>query len=106
MGSKKAKRLTGRNPLAYTGVEPITPPNLAIEKRVPTTHDLNNFNIGAIWVVRNDSLSKEVYMLIDKQGGIGEWVLIYPSSGMPIGGLDGQVIIGKTGLDPVWNWIT
>ena len=106
MGSKKAKRLTGRHPLAYTGVEPLTPPNLAIEKRTPTTHDLYNFNIGAIWVVRNDSLSKEVYMLIDKQGGIGEWVLIYPSSGMPVGGLDGQVIIGKTGLDPVWNYIT
>ena len=36
----QAKRRTGINPLAYLGVDPITPPMLVVEQRDPTDNDL------------------------------------------------------------------
>lgn len=74
----QAKRLTGLHPLAYMGVDPVTPPMLFIDSRAPTTNDSKNFNIGALWVVQDP---EEVYMLISLAANIATWVQLYPGGG-------------------------
>lgn len=44
-----SRRRSGINPIAYLGVEPITPPELLVEHRAPNSHDIN-YNIGTIWL--------------------------------------------------------
>ena len=56
------RRLSGINPLAYTGVEPRTPPQLTQEKRRPTVNDYY-YDIGTIWLVKG---TEEVWMLVGK----------------------------------------
>ena len=76
---------SGRNPLAYLGVEPSTPPNLVIEFRSPATYD-TNFNIGDIWLrcsLTADNVLDtvtEVWILTILNDGIATWTQIYPIS--------------------------
>ena len=77
----KNVRLTGRNPLAYLGVDPVTPPLLLIEKRSPTANDYSNVDIGAIWVVSDDNTQTyEYWVLVNIDGGSAHWVQLYPGA--------------------------
>ena len=58
---RRDNRLTGLNPLAYVGVEPVSPPGLDQVNRAPTINDLN-FDIGHIWI---DSVTQVIWMLVD-----------------------------------------
>lgn len=62
----KAKRLSGINPLAYMGVEPITPSLFMTENRAPTPNDYEGFNLGTTWL---DTLNHRVYMLTNLLAG-------------------------------------
>lgn len=76
----RSKALTGINPLAYMGVEPITPPNLTIENRSPTTKDGYNFNIGALWLKEpTENLNnEEIWILVSLIQGSARWIKLYP----------------------------
>ena len=77
----KNVRLTGRNPLAYLGVDPTTPPLLLVEKRSPTANDYSNVNIGAIWVVSEDNTQTyEYWVLVNIDSGAAHWVQLYPGA--------------------------
>ena len=71
-------RRTGRNPLAYMGVDALTPPQLFLQSRAPETSDHGGFNVGAFWLV-NDP--KALYMLAAKSAGVATWVQLYPGAG-------------------------
>lgn len=76
----RAKRLTGINPLAYLGVEPLSPPELVVESFGPTTTDIH-FNLGTLWVVFSpdpEEITPEIWMLVNLNGGVATWVQIYP----------------------------
>jgi len=71
------KKLTGINPLAYMGVEPTAPPQLVVQPFPPTPADVQNNNIGTLWIVTGS----QVWMLVSLVGNIATWVQIYPSLG-------------------------
>lgn len=75
----QAKRRSGINPLAYLGVDPITPPMLAIEDRDPTDNDFSEYELGAIWMVQTPT---KVWMMVKKDpGATNKWIQIYPGDG-------------------------
>jgi len=45
-----AKRLTGLNPLAYMGVEPLAPSNTVTARSNPNVNDFQGFNVGDTWI--------------------------------------------------------
>jgi len=65
--------LSSLNPLSYMGVKRLTPPNLSIESDAPTTSDIKNFDLGAVWL---DTTTENVYMLVNKDGGVATWQLL------------------------------
>ena len=70
-------RRTGLNPLAYLGVEPITPPALVVDTRAPTQTDSQNFNLGTIWLVTdpsNPNFNEEIWMLVSLRGQLATWL--------------------------------
>lgn len=69
------KRLTGINPLAYLGVEPTSPPQVVVNTFPPTPADVQNNNIGTIWI----QLGTAVYILVALVGNTATWVQIFPS---------------------------
>jgi len=71
------KKLTGINPLAYMGVEPTAPPQLVVQPFPPTPADVQNNNLGTIWIVQGS----EVWMLVALAGNTATWVQIYPAVG-------------------------
>lgn len=71
-----AKKLTGINPLAYMGVEPSAPPQVVVQTFPPTPADVQNNNIGTIWIVAGSA----VYMLIALVGNTATWVQVYPNA--------------------------
>lgn len=86
------KRLTGRRPRAYRGVEASTPPNIVQETFAPSTVDQAlvrigyfEFNVGDLWLKRdrNNVVPYEIWMLGDKDFTTGtrlaRWLQIYPS---------------------------
>lgn len=74
-----AKRRSGLNPLAYLGVDPITPPMLVIEDRDPTDNDYPEYQVGAIWVVNGVT---KIWMMVKKQpSAVNKWVQLYPGDG-------------------------
>ncbi len=84
----QSKRLTGLNPLAYLGVEPLSPPEMVIDNRVPTINDYDNFNLGTFWL---DSINEILYILVNKADGIATWIpLSAGGGGGPITGLVGD----------------
>lgn len=88
MATQRTNRLTGLNPLAYVGVEPVSPPQLVQDKRAPTITDYSNWNIGSIWIYINVALpvpnQETVYMLVDKSKGIATWVPFAGGAGIII----------------------
>lgn len=76
----QAKLRTGINPLAYLGVDPVTPPMLKLEDRDPTNNDFAEFEIGAIWLVGTPT---KVWMMVSKDPdpAITKWIQIYPGDG-------------------------
>lgn len=74
----KDNRLTGLNPLAYLGVDAVTPPQIIIEERDPTEADRKNYYIGAMWIFRG---TDRVWMLVALARGVATWVLVQPGSG-------------------------
>lgn len=71
-------KLSGLNPLAYIGVEPITPPLFVVYDRAPTSTDTKNVNLGTLWLVK---ASQDVYILVSLSGGVADWVLFTGGSG-------------------------
>ena len=76
----QAKRRSGINPLAYLGVDPITPPMLIVEQRDPTNNDYSEYELGALWMV---SIPTKIWMMVSKDPdpSITKWVQIYPGDG-------------------------
>lgn len=95
-GSNRAQRLSGINPLAYMGVEPITPPLLIINNTAPTVNDANGFFLGSVWVV--NVIPYQIWVLVSLVRGIATWVQIYPASGS-----SGAVtkFTAQTGTNPI-----
>lgn len=69
-----SKRLTGLNPLAYIGVEAITPPQMYIAQRAPTANDSRNFNLGDLWV---DEPAESLYVLVSLAAGVATWITTF-----------------------------
>jgi hypothetical protein len=63
--------LSGINPLSYLGVKPVTPAPVYFSNRAPNVNDIQNFSLSTIWL---DRTSDDVYMLVNKEGGIATWV--------------------------------
>jgi hypothetical protein len=72
-------RLSGVNPLAYVGVEPLAPPQLLIDSRSPTSDDSVNINIGTLWFV--DVSPFELWQLALLTGTVATWIQLFPASG-------------------------
>ena len=69
-----SKRLTGINPLAYLGVESLTPPSMYIAQRAPTSSDSRNFNLGDLWI---DEPNESLYVLVSLAAGVAVWVTTF-----------------------------
>lgn len=66
-------RLSGRNPLAYLGVEALTPPNM-ITSPVSPTAESRNANVGDYWL---NTTNSNLYILASLSDMIATWVLIH-----------------------------
>ena len=76
----QANRRSGNNPLAYLGVEPISPTNYTIQNRAPTATDYYNFNEGDEW--QNTATNPaEVWKLVAKSDQVATWVKITGGGG-------------------------
>lgn len=64
-------RLTGRNPLAYMGVDPTSPNNFIVRSFAPTVNDWQNFFLGDEWL---DSSTQTVYKLVSLASNQAIWV--------------------------------
>jgi len=73
MANRKDTRLSGINPLAYVGVEPIAPLLFFSAERTPTVNDYANYNVGTIWLDRSTGVNGTVWILIKKDGHIATW---------------------------------
>lgn len=81
---KQAQRRSGLHPLAYLGVEPVSPPNFIIDNRIPTSTDDKNVNIGDLWlnvgtVTIPAPTAEDIWMLVSlapqpSQAGNATWV--------------------------------
>lgn len=69
-----SKRLTGRNPLAYLGVEPLSPVNTVQSPSAPTPTDAQNFNLGDFWI---DTTTQTLYVLVSLQRGVATWITTF-----------------------------
>ena len=56
--------------LSYIGVRASSPPNFVVYDRAPLARDYKSFIIGDIWLQKN---TVNVWMLTDKQSGVGTW---------------------------------
>ena len=65
-----AKRLTGLNPLAYLGVEPVSPLEFVINPRDPTQND-HFFNIGTIWL---NNITEDPWILVNLNQRLATWL--------------------------------
>lgn len=81
----QAKRLTGINPLAYMGVEPITPPQLQVMTTAPTSTDAQNFNLGTLWLVT--PAPYQLWLLVKLSGvpiNNATWIQLFPSASIAL----------------------
>lgn len=85
----QAKRRTGRHPLAYMGVEPLSPLEFTIQDRDPATHDYSNWNIGALWLYQVGANTYRIWMLVEKTGLVATWI--------QLNGGDLETLTGDTG---------
>jgi hypothetical protein len=84
MAHPSNKRLTGLNPLAYLGVEPLTPPLLVVDDRNPTVNDYENFNLGSFWL-NNDN--EDLFVLVNKSAGVATWAELSMGASGTVDGL-------------------
>ena len=85
-------RLSGINPLAYTGVEPLSPPQFEIHDRAPTANDYISFNVGTIWLHKVTGVTptnESLYVLVSKDAQVATWV--------SLGGGDLETLTGNSG---------
>lgn len=61
-----SRRLDGRNALSYRGVNPLSPPELVIVHKAPTSRDFKNYTLGTIWLDVSGGIptSADIYMLV------------------------------------------
>ena len=69
------RRLTGLNPLAYLGVEPLSPPQMVIKPNDPTTNDGINYALGSLWVTlpSNTAPATKLWILMGLIQGSATW---------------------------------
>lgn len=75
-----SQRLSGLNPLAYVGVEPLSPPLFLVKDKAPTSND-SNFNLGTLWLY---TTTNAVYILVSRTAGIAVWTEITSGGGASI----------------------
>jgi hypothetical protein len=99
----RSRELNGLNPFAYMGAEPVTPLDFTIETRTPTTDDYENFNVGHIWLYRNDDTPTPItpvpYMLARKEALQATWITFGGGGILTLTGNTG----GAVGADPSGN---
>ncbi len=93
------KRLTGINPLAYSGVEAATPPNSVQIRRPPTTQDYYGFNVGDIWIniagyPQTLPTAEDIYYLVAKVNHVATWVALAGTNAL-------ETLSGDTGAPAV-----
>jgi len=98
MATRKDSRRTGLWPLAYMGVEPVSPPLLLTDNRAPTVNDYKNFNVGTWWINRATAPSEEVWILVNKDANVARWIQF--ATGLGLRTLTGDVGAAVPG-DPV-----
>lgn len=76
------------NTLAYLGIKEPNPPNLFFRDRDPLTSDYKIYDLLDIW---ENTLTRDVFMLVSKAGSIGTWVKFLPSPAGAIAGLTPDV---------------
>lgn len=69
-------RLSGRNPLSYSGVEPLQPPDLVYVHRDPISGpvanaDFRNFNVGTFWL---NPVNQTLWILVRKPDSNPLWI--------------------------------
>jgi hypothetical protein len=70
-----SKRLTGRNPLAYIGVESLTPPSTYVFKQMdPNPNDRSGFDLGDMWLNVN---TKTLWVLAKLANGQATWITTF-----------------------------
>ena len=68
----KGKRLTGINPLAYLGVEPLNPPQMDVYQRDPTPTDWQGYNLGSFWL---NEVTEDLWLLVNLNNNVAKWIL-------------------------------
>ena len=78
MASKmKNSELSGLNVFSYLGANPLASFSLTTIDRAPTSNDKENFNIGDIWIERDDGITppfKSIWMLAKKDRIVATWI--------------------------------
>lgn len=94
-----SKRRTGRNPLAYLGVEALMPPEMYNETRAPTANDFRGKNIGDFWNVTDpdDPNPLQLWVLLSVANMTAQWFQLYPGQAI------GAVIMFQAGDNTVAN---
>lgn len=131
----KDSRLNGINTLSYMGTNAYSPPNVKIHKRAPTSSDTKNVRVGDEWIDESTT-PENIWKLVSLKGGISTWLeittgvtppwtvgqggtgqitltdhaVLVGSGTDPITPLavatDGQILVGVTGLDPIFADLT
>ena len=96
-------RLNALNPLAYIGDNATSPPNIKSYTRAPTTGDCKNVIIGDMWIDES-ATPNNVYMLTSIAASVATWINL--TAALALSGLDGQIMIGVSGGDPVFAYLT
>lgn len=75
-----AKRLTGLNPLAYMGVEPLQPTDVLVTTSSPTTNDFQGFTIGDTWI---NKTTQQIYVFLGQNNlRQAQWIETGTASGV------------------------
>jgi hypothetical protein len=98
----KGKRLTGINPLAYLGVEPLSPPQMDVYQRDPTPQDWQGYNLGSLWL---NEIAEDLWLLVSLESNIAKWILFTGGSGTVVGlrANDGGIAVPNTGIVNVYG---
>lgn len=84
------RRLTGRNALAYIGVEATTPPQMVTGKVDPTSTESSNFDIGTFWLTKpSNSAATALWLLGGIAQGVATWEQIFPGGGSGVTTVNG-----------------
>jgi len=78
----KNTELSGLNVFSYLGANPLASFSLTTIDRAPTNDDQEKFNIGDIWIERDDLITpqfKSVWMLAKKDGIVATWIRLITS---------------------------